>query len=79
MTGTVACLARSTISPWSNQRIMMPSTMRLSTCATSCTASRLPRPISLSVMNSELPPSWRMAISKLTRVRRLGLANTQAS
>ena len=57
----------------------MPSTKRLSTLATSCTDSRVPMPISLSVMNSELPPSWRMATSKLTRVRRLGLAKTQAS
>jgi hypothetical protein len=49
------------------------------TLATSCTDSRVPMPISLSVMNRVSPPSWRMATSKLTLVRRLGLAKTQAS
>ena len=42
------------------------------TLATSAIDSRLPSPISLGERYKASPPMWRMAMSKLTRVRRLG-------
>ncbi len=78
-TGTVAFAASSSTRLCLNVRIMIASTYRDSTCPTSFGASRLSSPISRSVMKRLVPPSWRIATSKLSRVRRLGLWKMQAS
>ena len=69
ITGTVATRAKRSTSSWLLARIITASTMRDRTRAVSSTGSPRPSCMSPALAMIEAPPSWRMAASKLKRVR----------
>ncbi len=73
MTGTGDFSAKSSSVDWLLSLAIMPLTMPPRTCATSTAGSRVLSPISVGCRLIAWPPSWVIATSKLTRVRRLGL------
>ncbi|MNT27290.1 hypothetical protein D3C72_1629150 [compost metagenome] len=68
-TGTVETRAKRSTSSWLLARIITASTMRDRTLAVSSTGSPRPSCMSEAVAMMAEPPNWRMAASKLKRVR----------